>query len=152
MYTHTWPDTQSPFDISFSFLSSPVFPMRQPSQNATGTAYDHDMLILQKQSQSPYFHQERQGRWLFFHWPQRFLLPKIQNALLLPPLSFKVAQLLPSWMKTNFRRATIPRCMSMAQAQVKKQWSNKCSPNGTEYLINMEQDSTYLSQSICNLN
>lgn len=31
-HTHTRPDTQSPFDISFSSLSSLVFPMRQPSQ------------------------------------------------------------------------------------------------------------------------
>lgn len=32
MYTHMWPDTQNHFDISFSSLSSLVFPMRQPSQ------------------------------------------------------------------------------------------------------------------------
>lgn len=99
--------------LIFPFLPShPLFFLwDSQAKNATRTACARDMLILQNQSQSPYFHQERHRGWDFFHWPQRFLLPKIQNALLLPPLSLKVAQLLPSWMKTNFRWAMIPRCI-----------------------------------------
>lgn len=108
--THTHDQILSPFDSSFSSLSSLVFPMQQPSQkchkNSLYSWYVNTTKAVTVTVFSP-----RHRRWVFFHWPQRFLLPKIQNALLLPPLSLKTAQLLPSWMKTNFRGATIPRCI-----------------------------------------
>lgn len=75
---------------------------------------------------------------------------KIHNVLILPPLSLKAGQLLAGWMKTSFRlfpdayvHGTSAGLHSvLSPNEVKKQWSSKCSPNHTKYLINMEQDST----------
>lgn len=68
MYTHTHTHDQIlRVLLIFPFLPShPLFFLwDSQAKNATRTACAHDMLILQKQSQSLYFHQDRQKMSLF---------------------------------------------------------------------------------------